>query len=175
MFEIASSSASDVSFHFSVGSSLYFQHTIGTTITIPGISLSTKDVSCLKLQLKAWHNLRDVLHCSVSSRRDFVRHSRLCGCYMLYALCINMMKRFSSCDQLNTAQSLGMRVKALVYTCLTSVVYLDWPPLWSSGQISWLQIQRSGFNSRSYQILWEVVGLERGSLSLVYGIVATPL
>jgi hypothetical protein len=40
-------------------------------------------------------------------------------------------------------------------------------PLWSSGQSSWLQIQRSGFDSRRYQILWEVVGLERGPLSLV--------
>jgi hypothetical protein len=41
------------------------------------------------------------------------------------------------------------------------------PPLWSSGQSSWLQIQRSGFYSWRYQILWEEVGLERGSLSLV--------
>jgi hypothetical protein len=41
------------------------------------------------------------------------------------------------------------------------------PPLWSSGKSSWLQIQRSGFDSRCYQIFWEVVGLERGSLSLV--------
>jgi hypothetical protein len=39
--------------------------------------------------------------------------------------------------------------------------------LWSSGQSSWLQIQRSGFDSRRYQIFWEVVGLERGALSLV--------
>jgi hypothetical protein len=31
-----------------------------------------------------------------------------------------------------------------------------WPPLWSSGQTSW-----------RYQIFWEVVGLERGPLSLV--------
>jgi hypothetical protein len=31
----------------------------------------------------------------------------------------------------------------------------------------WLQIQRTGFNSRRYQIFWEVVGLERGSLSFV--------
>jgi hypothetical protein len=31
----------------------------------------------------------------------------------------------------------------------------------------WLQIQRSGFVSRRYQIFWEVVGLERGPLSLV--------
>jgi hypothetical protein len=35
---------------------------------------------------------------------------------------------------------------------------------WSSVQSSWLQIQR--FDFRSYQIFWEVVGLERGSLSL---------
>jgi hypothetical protein len=40
-------------------------------------------------------------------------------------------------------------------------------PLLSSGQSSWLQVQRSAFDSRHYQIFWEVVGLERGSLSLV--------
>jgi hypothetical protein len=42
-----------------------------------------------------------------------------------------------------------------------------WPLLWSSGQSSWLQIQSSGFDSRCYQIFWEVVGLQRGPLSLV--------
>jgi hypothetical protein len=41
------------------------------------------------------------------------------------------------------------------------------PPLWSSGQSSWLQIQRSGFDSRRYKIFWQVVGLERGPLGLV--------
>jgi hypothetical protein len=41
------------------------------------------------------------------------------------------------------------------------------PPLWSSGQNSWLQIQRSGFHSRRYQIFWEIASLERGLLSLV--------
>jgi hypothetical protein len=35
---------------------------------------------------------------------------------------------------------------------------------------SWLQIQRSGFDSRSYQIFWKVVDLERGPLSLVSAI-----
>jgi hypothetical protein len=40
-------------------------------------------------------------------------------------------------------------------------------PLWSSGQSSWLQVQRSGFDSRRYQIFWEAVGLERGPLNLV--------
>jgi hypothetical protein len=37
----------------------------------------------------------------------------------------------------------------------------------SSDQSFWLQIQRSGFDSRRYQIFWEVVGLKRGPLSFV--------
>jgi hypothetical protein len=41
------------------------------------------------------------------------------------------------------------------------------PPLWSSGQSSWLQMQRSWFEPRRCQIFWEVVCLERGPLSLV--------
>jgi hypothetical protein len=41
------------------------------------------------------------------------------------------------------------------------------PPLWSGGQRSWLQIQSSGFDSQRYQIFWEVVSMERCSLSLV--------
>jgi hypothetical protein len=40
-------------------------------------------------------------------------------------------------------------------------------PLWSSGQSFCLQIQRSGFDSRRYQVFWEVMGLEQGPLSLV--------
>jgi hypothetical protein len=34
-------------------------------------------------------------------------------------------------------------------------------------QSSWLQIQRSGFDSRRYKIFREVAGLKRGPLSLV--------
>jgi hypothetical protein len=41
------------------------------------------------------------------------------------------------------------------------------PPLWSSGHSSWLEIQRSGLDTRRYQIFWEVMGLERGPLSFV--------
>jgi hypothetical protein len=40
------------------------------------------------------------------------------------------------------------------------------PPLWSSGQSSWLQIRRPGFDSRLYEKK-KVVGLERCPLSLV--------
>jgi hypothetical protein len=52
----------------------------------------------------------------------------------------------------------------IIYICY---VEESRPPLWSSGQSSWLQIQKSGFYSRRYQIFWEVVGQERGPLSLV--------
>jgi hypothetical protein len=41
------------------------------------------------------------------------------------------------------------------------------PPLWSSDQSSWQQIQRSGFDSRRYLNFWEVVVLERSPLSFV--------
>jgi hypothetical protein len=41
------------------------------------------------------------------------------------------------------------------------------PPLKYCGQSSWLKIQRSEFDSRCYQIFWEVVGLERGPLNLM--------
>jgi hypothetical protein len=44
---------------------------------------------------------------------------------------------------------------------------VKWPPVWYTDQRSWLQIQRSGFDSLRYQIFWEVVGLERCPLSLV--------
>jgi hypothetical protein len=54
----------------------------------------------------------------------------------------------------------------------TNIIYICYveesrPPLWSSGPSSCLQIQRSGFDSRRYQILRELVGLERSPLSLV--------
>jgi hypothetical protein len=51
--------------------------------------------------------------------------------------------------------------------CIFAVCCYPPPPLWSSVHNSWLQIQRPGFDSWSYQIFWEVVGLERGPLSLV--------
>jgi hypothetical protein len=41
------------------------------------------------------------------------------------------------------------------------------PPLWSSGQSSCLQIQRSWLDSRRCQIFWEVLSLEWGPFALV--------
>jgi hypothetical protein len=59
---------------------------------------------------------------------------------------------------------------SLCYRCCYHIykfMYLYVSPLRSIGQSSWLQIQRSEFDSRCHQIFWEVVDLERGPLSLV--------
>jgi hypothetical protein len=65
----------------------------------------------------------------------------------------------------------GYRTEMYCVSCevRTESIYVEESrsPLWSSGQSSWLYIQRSGFYSLRYQIFWEVVGLERGPLSLV--------
>jgi hypothetical protein len=53
-----------------------------------------------------------------------------------------------------------------VYKLYLATVALKQPPLWSSGQSSWLQIRRPGFDSWHYQKK-KVVGLERGALGLV--------
>jgi hypothetical protein len=52
----------------------------------------------------------------------------------------------------------------LNFTWNKLIVVATSSPLWYSGQRFWLQIQRSGFDSRTF---WEVVGLEQGPLSLV--------
>jgi hypothetical protein len=50
---------------------------------------------------------------------------------------------------------------------LSKAIPVTGPPLWCRGQSFWLQIQRSGFDSRPYQIFCEVVCLERGPLGLM--------
>jgi hypothetical protein len=55
----------------------------------------------------------------------------------------------------------------LTFQTLSFAIYSGRPPLWSIGQSSWLQIQKSWCLSRRYQIFWDVVDLQRGPLSLV--------
>jgi hypothetical protein len=49
---------------------------------------------------------------------------------------------------------IAMRFDALLTVTLAFIQDspVKQPPLWSSGRSSWIQIQRSGFNSRRYQI-----------------------
>jgi hypothetical protein len=53
----------------------------------------------------------------------------------------------------------------IIYYYYYYYYYYYGPPLWSSGQSSWLQNRRPGFDSRHYQK--KVVGLERGPPSFV--------
>jgi hypothetical protein len=46
---------------------------------------------------------------------------------------------------------------------LNFVTFIEGPPVWSSGQSSWLQIRRPGFDSRHYQIFWG--GKKKGNSS----------
>jgi hypothetical protein len=66
----------------------------------------------------------------------------------------------------------GYRTEMYCFLWGTNWIYIYYveesrPPLWSSGQSSWIQIQGSGFDSQCYQIFWEVVRLVLGPLSLV--------
>jgi hypothetical protein len=51
--------------------------------------------------------------------------------------------------------------------CFLFGALFNGPPLWYSGQSFWLQTQRSWFDFRRRQILWEVAGLEQGPPSRV--------
>jgi hypothetical protein len=66
----------------------------------------------------------------------------------------------------------GYRTEVYCVSCEVRTEFICYveesrPSLWSSGQSFWLQIQRLGLDSQSYKIFREVVGLERGPLSLV--------
>jgi hypothetical protein len=71
-----------------------------------------------------------------------------------------MLKVFHVHVEQGIWKEIGIQIILYIYM-------IERPPLWSSGQCSRLQIQWSGFDSRLYQIFWEVVCLERGPLSLV--------
>jgi hypothetical protein len=87
---------------------------------------------------------------------------------------------------MNACEALKQHLKDILAVKILGVISSNFvlPPPWHSiqsyrwgikrddtalrdRQSSWIQIQRSGFHSRSYQIFWEVAGLERGTLSLL--------
>jgi hypothetical protein len=78
----------------------------------------------------------------------------------------NVEKKTNSCSSREAGHTTWAWKHINIAVMSEATCYIP-APLWSSGQSSWLQIQRSGFHYRRYQIFWEVGGLERGSLSLV--------
>jgi hypothetical protein len=91
---------------------------------------------------------------------SFVPLFLVCVCSPLFP-CL-LVTLFQNIDKPHKRRREKVKVKAY-----ESRLFGETYPLWSSGQSSWLHIQRSGFDSRRYQNFWEVVGLERGTLSLV--------
>jgi hypothetical protein len=59
----------------------------------------------------------------------------------------------------------GILIIQIKFCIINFTVEISRPPLWPSGQSSWLQIRRPGLDSRHHQK--KVVGLELGPLSLV--------
>jgi hypothetical protein len=82
-----------------------------------------------------------------------------------WAYNISIYSSFRTTDE--TEVSTTVNVHVVVYAVVKEGNDVPQPSLWSGGQSSWLQIQRSRFDSRRYQIFWKVVGLERGPISIV--------
>jgi hypothetical protein len=75
-------------------------------------------------------------------------------------------QNYTFSDQLSAGKATYI-ILARFQTCFFIMIYeTELPPLWSSGQSSWLQIRRPGFDSRHCQKK-KAVGLERGPFSLV--------
>jgi hypothetical protein len=73
-------------------------------------------------------------------------------------LLIKFMNLCCACLYCNIKQRYGLHL----WPIKNKDIYVEWPPLWSSGQSSWLQIRGSIPGTTK-----KVVGLERGPLSLV--------
>jgi hypothetical protein len=69
-------------------------------------------------------------------------------------------------QQTNKKYCISRRICKYISKTIYKIIATIRPPLWSSGQNSWLQIRRTRFDSRHYQKK-KVMGLEWGSLSLV--------
>jgi hypothetical protein len=68
--------------------------------------------------------------------------------------------------QTGAATFLSSSSSVVIVTKYCKFLHCYWPPLWSSGQSSWLQIRRPGFDSGTTRKK-KVVALERGPLNLV--------
>jgi hypothetical protein len=113
----------------------------------------------------------DLWHCRSWFLPTELCHSAKSELFLTYGIC-NVMcsSTHHQIPLLYKSQHIGSQVLSLSCYIIAAVLYIHsfnaGPPLWSSGQSSWLQIRRPGFDSRHYQ-KQKVVGLEGGPLSLV--------
>jgi hypothetical protein len=74
---------------------------------------------------------------------------------------------FSSAEEHARCSAVRASVIKMLDTEFGFVTGFTLPSLWSSGQSSWLQIQKYGFDSRCHQVFWEVAGLELSLVSTI--------
>jgi hypothetical protein len=84
---------------------------------------------------------------------DITWHLYSVSLHRLCAVCKNLNNRY-------------VKIRHFRYKIKKKVFRHEGPPLWSSGQRSWLKIQRSRFDSRGYHIFLEVLGLKRCPLRI---------
>jgi hypothetical protein len=97
---------------------------------------------------------------TVTDPNTVYNHSYMRQYFKFTMKSVSILERF----RMKQEWSIWQKTKSQNLNC---IILEAWPPLWSSGQCSWLQIQRSWTDSLRYQIFWEVVGVERGLLSLM--------
>jgi hypothetical protein len=134
--------------HFNLDHTLKGSHGAGL------ISARLTNIHLDEHLLTAMASIRRTMLQPASSRPSSSTSAYVCGwcfCVYVYPCVKNSFFRFS----LSKSTDFGfIRNRSLIASVFQ----------WSD---SWVQIQRSGFISRRYQIFWEVVGLERGPISLV--------
>jgi hypothetical protein len=92
-------------------------------------------------------------------------------CHRSEAIMTDIWKDQGHCMQWDHTTQISRTSRWMQERFVPLIFHTHWmhflrPPLWS-GQTSWLQIQRPGFDSPRYQMLWEVLCLERCPLSLI--------
>jgi hypothetical protein len=110
-------------------------------------------------------NGRDLRYCSPTNRTCYRDVSVRCG----ELTTEKVVKIISAIKQVNAVYRLvneRNNPQSTRYVFDNNYI-LPRPPLWSSGQSSWLQIQRSLVRFPALPDFWVVVGPERGPLSLV--------
>jgi hypothetical protein len=109
-----------------------------------------------------WVRIKDTVYLKISTSGGEV-NLKIWGAPSYLSLCSSQSE---ACSIKNT-RLIPSPTSQSTAICISPQNLFDGPPLWCSDQSSCLQIQRSGLDSRRYQIFWEVVGLERGPLSLM--------
>jgi hypothetical protein len=122
--------------------------------------------TCLPVNLYLHHLLNVPVH--VANKMGFHKKKKFLG--KVYPLLRGLTYQLGVAWNSKIRKRLNIRLSSVCNATAIrtlNILLYNTESVRSSGQSSWLQIQRPGFDSRHYKIFWEVVGLERGPPSLV--------